>query len=117
MKWGVVILTLAISGCATVEDVQKSMPTMSVISGKDPKAFSECVVGHLATSRKPSLIEPHKEGYRVIVPQKISSGPAAIVDIEKTSNGSSVKLYEHLSNVPMRPKDVSKAVTSCISGD
>lgn len=117
MKWAVVILALAMAGCTTtVADLQGTLPTMSVISGKSPKDFSDCVVEHLASSRKPSLIEPHKDGYQVIVPQKFSSAPGAVVEVEKSSNGSSIKLYEHLSNVPIRPRDVSNAVDLCISG-
>ncbi|MNG27077.1 hypothetical protein D3C84_1121510 [compost metagenome] len=53
---------------------------------------------------------------RVIVPQKLSSGPAAVFDIEDRSGGSSIKLHERISNVPIRPFDVRDAATACISG-
>jgi hypothetical protein len=50
------------------------------------------------------------------VPQKLSSGPAAVFDIEDRSGGSSIKLHERISNVPLRPFDVRDAATACISG-
>jgi len=118
MKWGVWVLplALAISGCASVEDINESLPTMSVISGKKPHEYAQCLTDNLAGSRGALQIQPWKDGVRVIVPQKLSSGPAAVFDIEERSGGSSIKLHERISNVPLRPWDVRNAATACISG-
>ncbi|MHC8366589.1 hypothetical protein ACYZT9_12100 [Pseudomonas sp. ZT5P21] len=119
MKWGAWILpfALAISGCASVSEINESLPTMSVISGKKPIEYAQCLTEKLASSRGALQIEPQeKEGVRVIVPQKLSSGPAAVFDIEERSGGSSIKLHERISNVPLRPMDVRNAATACISG-
>lgn len=89
---------------------------MNVISGKKPHEYAQCLSEKLADSRGPLQIEPHKDGVRVIVPQKLSSGPAAVFDIEDRSGGSSIKLHESMSNVPVRPKDVQNAANACISG-
>jgi hypothetical protein len=116
MKLAVVILALAMTGCATVADIEHTPATMSVMSGKSPKEYTECFVKRIADSRKPPLIEPHHDGLRVIVAQKLSKDPAAVLDVENRSGGSSIKVYERLSNVPIRPKDVQHAATFCISG-
>ncbi|VVO29239.1 hypothetical protein [Pseudomonas fluorescens] len=116
MKRAVWALTLVISGCATVSDIHQTPPTMSVISGKNPQDYAKCVVDKLASSRGALQIEPVKEGVRVIVPQKFSSGPAAIFEIDERSSGSSIKLYERMSNMPLRPADVGNAANECISG-
>ncbi|KPG95430.1 hypothetical protein AEQ67_19565 [Pseudomonas sp. RIT-PI-q] len=118
MKWGVWILplALAISGCASVAEINETLPTMSVISGKKPHEYAQCLVEKLADSRGALQVEPHKDGVRVIVPAKFSSAPAAVFDIEDRSTGSSIKLHERMSNVPVRPKDVQKAANACISG-
>lgn len=116
MKFAVVILALAMTGCATVEDIERSPATMSVMSGKSPREYTDCFLGKIADSRKPSLVETHHEGIRIVVPQKFSSDPAAILNIENRSQGSSIKVYERLSNMPLRPKDVQHAATACISG-
>lgn len=116
MKLAVVILALAMTGCATVEEIEHTPATMSVMSGKSPKEYTECFVSKIADSRKPPVIEPHRDGLRVIVAQKLSKDPAAILDVENRSGGSSIKVYERLSNVPIRPKDVQHAATFCISG-
>ncbi|MHC8411422.1 hypothetical protein ACYZTR_15125 [Pseudomonas sp. Hz4] len=118
MKWGVLILpmALAMSGCASVSEINESLPTMSVISGKKPHEYAQCLTEKLARSRGALQVEPHKDGMRVIVPQKFSSGPAAVFDIEDRSTGSSIKLHERISNVPLRPMDVRNAATACISG-
>jgi hypothetical protein len=50
------------------------------------------------------------------VPGKLSTGAAAVFDIEDRSGGSSIKLHERMSNVPVRPRDVQKAANACISG-
>ncbi|WP_397453535.1 hypothetical protein [Pseudomonas sp. NA-150] len=117
MKLAVVVLALAMTGCASLQDIEHSPPTLSVISGKSPQAYADCMVARLANSRKPPVIEPHHGGLRMIVAQKLSSGPAAVVIIEERSNnGSSIKLYEQSYNNPLRSKDVQNAATVCISG-
>ena len=118
MKWGVLVLplALAVSGCANVAEINESLPTMSVISGKKPHEYAQCLVEKLASSRGALQLEPHKDGVRVIVPGKFSSGPAAVFDIEERSSCSSIKLHERMSNVPIRPKDVQGAANACISG-
>ena len=117
MKLVVVVLALAMTGCASVEEIEHSPPTLSVISGKSPKAYADCMVAKLADSRKPPVIVPHHDGLRMIFAQKLSSGPAAVVIIEERSNnGSSIKLYEQSYNNPLRSKDVQYAATECISG-
>ncbi|MGV8861862.1 MAG: hypothetical protein ACOH2T_11915 [Pseudomonas sp.] len=116
MKLAVVFLALAMTGCATLEEIEHTPPTMSVISGKSPHAYADCLVGKLADSRKPPLIEAHHDGLRVIIAQKFSSDPAAVVMIENRSSGSSIKVYERIANMPLRPMDVQKAATACISG-
>lgn len=118
MKLAVVILALAMTGCATVADIEHTPATMSVMSGKNPQEYAECFVARIVDSRTPPQIEPHRDGLRVIVPQKFASGqPTAIVDIEKRNSGSSIKLFESGGNNPLRPKDIQHSVTACISGD
>ena len=74
-------------------------------------------VQKLSATRRPPQIEPHKDGgVQVIVPQKFSADPSAIFEIDERSSGSSIKLYESMSNVPIRPGDVKKAGEECISG-
>jgi hypothetical protein len=118
MKWGVLVLPLAlvVSGCANVAEISETLPTMNVISGKKPHEYAQCLVENLAQSRGALQLETHKDGVRVIVPAKFSSAPAAVFDIEERSSGSSIKLHERMSNVPIRPKDVQKAANICISG-
>lgn len=116
MKWAVWVLPLAMSGCATVSQIEQTPPTMSVISGKKPQDYAKCVTDRLSGSRGALQIEPHKDRVRVIVPQKLSSGPAAVFEIEERSGGSSIKLFERMSNMPVRPRDVRNAATECISG-
>ncbi|WP_339427519.1 MULTISPECIES: hypothetical protein [unclassified Pseudomonas] len=117
MKWSVLVLALAIGGCASVADIKQTPPTLAVISGKKPQEYAACVVKKLSATRRPSQIEPRKEGgMEVIVPQKFSADPSAIFEIDERSSGSSIKLYESMSNVPIRPGDVKKAGEDCISG-
>jgi hypothetical protein len=118
MKWGVVCLPLVLvmGGCANVSEINETLPTMNVISGKKPHEYAQCLTDQLADSRGALQVQPQKDGVRVIVPGKLSSGPAAVFDIEDRSGGSSIKLHERMSNVPVRPKDVQKAATACISG-
>lgn len=116
MKWVWLTAAVLLGGCATVADIEKSPATMDVISGKSPQEYSSCVVGQLGDTRGPSVIERKHDGYRVIVPQKFSKDPAAVLNVDERSGGSSIKVHERLSNVPMRPGDVRAAAEKCISG-
>ncbi|RMN23026.1 putative lipoprotein [Pseudomonas cannabina] len=104
------------TGCATVSDIEHTPPTMNVMSGKNPKEYTDCFVSKISSSRKPSLIESRHDGLRIIVPQKLSKAPAAVLDVESRSGGSTIKVYERLSNVPIRFRDVQNAAEACISG-
>nr|WP_025129981.1 hypothetical protein [Pseudomonas sp. PH1b] len=115
MRW-VWVLALVISGCATVSDINQTPPTLNVISGKKPQEYAKCLTDKLSDSRGALQVEPHKDGYRVIVPQSLSPAPAAVFYIDTRSGGSSIKLHEQMSNNPLRPQDVRKAGESCISG-
>nr|BFE96182.1 hypothetical protein GCM10020185_67180 [Pseudomonas brassicacearum subsp. brassicacearum] len=48
MKRSVWVLALAMSGCASVSDINQTPPTMSVISGKKPHEYAKCVSDKLA---------------------------------------------------------------------
>ena len=52
MKWGVLAALLALGGCASVTDIEQTLPTMSVISGKKPDAYAQCVVQQLSSTRR-----------------------------------------------------------------
>ncbi|WP_028696054.1 hypothetical protein [Pseudomonas cremoricolorata] len=118
MKWCIAALALVLGGCASVSDLEQSHETMDVISGKSPREYADCVKAQLAKSRGELQEEKQGDGLRLIVPQKLPAGsaPAALVDIQKRSNGSAIKVHERLSNFPLRPGDVRSAATECISG-
>ncbi len=116
MKWGVWLVFLALSGCASVKDIQQTPATLSVISGKKPHEYAQCVDTILTKSRGPSLLTPHKSGVQMVVRDRLSTSPAALLDIDERANGSSIKLYESMSNFPLRSGAVLDAATRCISG-
>ena len=116
MKLAVVILSLAMTGCATVNDIEHTPATMSVISGKNPQEYADCFIEKISSSRATPSVEPHHEGLRLIVAQKMSKSPTAVIDVETRSGGSSIKVYERLANVPIRFRDVQHAAEACISG-
>ncbi len=92
MKLAVVILALAMTGCATVNDIEHTPATMSVISGKNPQEYADCFIEKISSSRSTPSVEPHREGLRLIVAQKMSKSPTAVIDVETRSGGSSIKV-------------------------
>ncbi|WNW10315.1 hypothetical protein RRX38_03825 [Pseudomonas sp. DTU_2021_1001937_2_SI_NGA_ILE_001] len=116
MKLAVVILALAtLAGCATVEDIEHSPATLSVISGKKPNEYADCVIGKLGSDREPPMMTARNDGVRLIVAQKLTDSPAAVIDIDERSSGSSIKVHERMNNLPIRG-DVKRAAEACISG-
>lgn len=113
---GIFLALLALGGCATVAEIEQTHETMDVMSGKDPKDYTQCLARRLAETRRPVAIDRSGSGYKIVVPRKLSSGPAAVVDVQERSGGSTIKVHERLSNLPLRFKDVQKAATDCISG-
>lgn len=67
MKRSVWVLALAMSGCASVSDINQTPPTMSVISGKKPHEYAKCVADKLASSRGSLQMEPHKKDRKSVV--------------------------------------------------
>ncbi|MCW2271023.1 hypothetical protein KC131_24055 [Pseudomonas sp. JQ170] len=116
MKWVVAALAVTLGGCASVSELENTPETLSVISGKKPQEYAVCVQQELAETRGPLEVEKHHDGLRLVVPQKVGAGPAALVDINERGGGSSIKLYERLNNFPLRLGDVKTAATHCISG-
>lgn len=55
MKWGVLVLplALAVSGCANVAEINETLPTMSVISGKKPHEYAQCLVENWPPAAEP----------------------------------------------------------------
>lgn len=116
MKWFVSALALTLTGCASVAELEQSPETLAVISGKSPEQYLTCVQDQLKDSRDPLQVTRNNNSIRVIVPQKLADAPAAVMDINERSSGSSIKLHERLSNFPLRLSDVNNAATRCISG-
>ncbi|MEE4857721.1 hypothetical protein V2K27_08035 [Pseudomonas alliivorans] len=116
MKLAVVILALAMTGCATVSNIEHTPATMNVISGKNPQEYADCFMEKISSSRSKPSVEPHRDGLRLIVAQKMSKSPTAVIDVENRSGGSAIKVYERLANVPIRFRDVQHAAEACISG-
>ncbi|WP_110970530.1 hypothetical protein [Pseudomonas huaxiensis] len=116
MKWFVPALALTLTGCASVAELEQSPATLDVISGKSPEQYLLCVQERLKDSRDPLQVTRDKNSIRVVVPQKLSEAPAAVLNISERSSGSSIKLYERLNNFPLRLSDVKNAATRCISG-
>ncbi|WP_175649993.1 hypothetical protein [Pseudomonas sp. Marseille-P9899] len=116
MKWFVPALALTLTGCASVAELEQSPETLDVISGKSPEQYLLCVQEKLKDSRGPLQVTRNKNSILVIVPQKLSDAPAAVLNISERSSGSSIKLHERLNNFPLRLSDVKNAATRCISG-
>lgn len=115
MKWVVPLLAITLTGCASVKDLEQTPETLDVISGKSPEAYAQCVQERLQDSRGPLEIEKSGSDIRLIVPQKLSEKPAAVIDISERSNGSAIKVHERLNNFPLRLSDVKDAASKCIS--
>ncbi len=92
MKWVVAGLAVTLGGCVSVSELESSPETLNVISGKKPQEYATCVQQQLAETRGPLEIEPHHDGLRLVVPQKIGAGPAALVDINERESGSKIKM-------------------------
>ena len=116
MKWFVPALALALTGCASVTELEQSPETLDVISGKSPEHYLQCVQEQLKDSREPLQVTHDKNSIRVVVPQKLSDSPAAVLNISERSSGSAIKVHERLNNFPLRLSDVKNAATHCISG-
>ncbi|HKS13597.1 MAG TPA: hypothetical protein VJS90_11240 [Pseudomonas sp.] len=116
MKWVVAAAAVTLGGCVSVSELERSHETLDVMSGKSPREYADCIKQNLAKTRETISEEARDDGLRLIVPQKLGAGPAALFDIDKRGSGSTIKLYERLNNFPLRLGDVRTAATQCISG-
>jgi hypothetical protein len=98
--WCVCRWYLADEWLRNVSEINETLPTMSVISGKKPHEYAQCLAekaGRQPWRAANAAAQGWRSGDRS---GEAFTGPAAVFDIEDRSGGSSIKLHERMSNVP-----------------
>ncbi|MBH3437561.1 hypothetical protein [Pseudomonas luteola] len=114
MKRLVVVISLALTGCAGVGDIEKVQPSLAGRSNKDPDAFMECLMTDLSVNQSKVIIERKGSSIKALVPQGLASPAPALVIADKTSHGTKVVLRDGKANNPFPFAGIRSTVSGCL---
>lgn len=114
MKLIVGALAVALlAGCVSTADLEENDPSFKAGTAKDPKKYALCVFPKWQSARTDSSMVETESGYRLWVASNNMADE--LLDIKKTSTGSSVTLHQRMawSAMPGRSA-VEAAVKNCL---
>ncbi len=108
-------LTLALVGCASMNEKRAAGPSVSLKSNKELSALSECVFEawqnqSLAGAHYDVSLQPLSGGGKTVV----TSGQVEFADFVKDGNGSLAKVYFQSGLMDWRKNKRVDAVKSCL---
>lgn len=102
-----------LAGCTTPGDLKAGKATISASSSKTPKQYALCVMPKWQDARSGATMTETSTGYRLIV--ATDSTAEELLEVNRSSNGSSVALYQRLSWAPGYGRSaIEKAVRDCL---
>jgi len=107
------VAAVVLAGCVSPGDLERNDPSIKAATNKDPKAYALCVFPKWQSSRTDSSMVETESGYRLWVASNNMADE--LLDIKKTSTGSSVMLRQRMawSAMPGR-SGVESAARSCL---
>ncbi|WP_415962172.1 hypothetical protein [Streptomyces sp. 021-4] len=108
-----VLAVVLLAGCVGPGDLAKNDPSLKLSTKKDPKSYALCVFPKWQDARTDSTMAETESGYRLLVASNNMADE--MLDIRKTSTGSSVTLHQRMawSIMPGR-SSIESAVKSCL---
>ncbi|MCQ9186214.1 hypothetical protein KMT30_45720 [Streptomyces sp. IBSBF 2953] len=108
-----VLAVALLAGCVGPGDLAKNDPSLKLSTKKDPKSYALCVFPKWQDARTDSTMAETESGYRLLVASNNMADE--MLDIRKTSMGSSVTLHQRMawSMMPGR-SSIESAVKSCL---
>lgn len=102
-----------LAGCVSPSDLASNEPSIQTSTKKDPKQYALCVFPKWQSSRTDSSMVETESGYRLWVAS--NSMADELLDIKRTSSGSSIALRQRMawSAMPGR-SGIEAAVKSCL---
>ena len=108
-----VVAMAMLAGCTTPGDLKSGKATISALSSKAPKQYALCVMPKWQDARSGATMTETENGYRLIV--ATDSTAEELLEVNRSSNGSSVALYQRLSWGPGYGRSaIEKAVRDCL---
>jgi len=107
------VAVAVLAGCTTPGDLKSGKATISASSNKAPKQYALCVMPKWQDARSGATMTETSTGYRLIV--ATDSTAEELLEVNRSSNGSSVALYQRLSWAPGYGRSaIEKAVRDCL---
>lgn len=105
-------------GCAggvfdTIRPAQGA-PELSATTKKSPKAYALCVYPSWQDYRSSSVMSETTDGYRIVAGSEMNGQTDDVLDIKRSSSGSSVKLYQRMAWQQLGRGDLKESFNSCL---
>lgn len=115
MKWIVCALAVVmLAGCTTPGDLLKSEPAIIGSSTKDPKAFALCVYPDWQDYQSTSTMSETTDGYRLVSGSEMNGQTNDVLDIKRSANGSTIKLYQRMAWQQIGRSKVTESLNRCL---
>lgn len=103
-----------LAGCTTPSDLLKASPELSANTKKDPKTYALCVYPSWQDYRSSSVMSETSSGYRIVAGNDMNGQTDDVLDIRKSSNGSSVKLFQRMAWQQLGRAELKESFNSCL---
>jgi hypothetical protein len=103
-----------LTGCAGVQDLDKTQPSLEGRSSKDPNDYIECLMADLSIDQSSIVIEKSGGRIKAMVPQGYAAKTPALVTADRTSHGTKVTLRDGKANIPFSFAGIRSSVSQCL---
>jgi uncharacterized lipoprotein YajG len=102
-----------LAGCVSPSDLRTNTPTVSATTKKEPKKYALCVFPHWQDARSEATMSETENGYRLVIGAMQLTDE--LLEINKTSSGSSVVFYQRSAWAPgVGRTAIEAAVRNCL---
>lgn len=107
------LAALLLAGCVSPSDLKNSKPTINANTAKSPKEYALCVFPRWQDARSEAVMSETTDGYRLVIGAMQLTDE--LLDVKKTSSGSSIALYQRAAWMPgVGRSTIEAAVRSCL---
>jgi len=103
-----------LAGCTTPGDLLKSDPTIVAETSKSPKAYALCVLPVWQEHQAGATMNETLTGYRLISSAESIGQTNEVLEINKTTRGSDVRLYQRMPGITIGRSKIISSVNSCL---
>ncbi|WP_207285229.1 hypothetical protein [Pseudomonas sp. FW300-N2A2] len=110
----ITLALIALAGCTTPGDLLKGDPSVSKETSKDPKSVALCIYPEWQEYQSTATMSETVDGYRLVSGSDMNGQTNDVLDIKRSANGSTVKLYQRMAWQQVGRSKVTESLHRCL---